>query len=175
MKMIIRNIFFICAMSICQALASDIPASDWGPTNCGAIMALSLPNSATQFKTNQPINVAICIKNVSEGILYLMDTKDTDDFTFVIISPSNKDVSPAAHPGNGLHLRNITRTVNPNDNMNYLIDLGEVCKFSEIGTYKVTAKRKVIPGCETTSNTLNILIVPGEWKSDSTNAPRIGF
>jgi len=175
MKTIFNVILFICILSGCRAFASDLVPGDWGPTNCGAIMALTLPDSAIQFKTNQPINVAICVKNVSAGILYMMHTKETDDFTFVIISPSNKNVSPAPHPDSGINFRNITQTVKPNDNMNYSIDLSVVCKFSEIGTYKVTAKRKVIAGCEIKSNTLNILIVPGDWKPELTNAPPFGF
>jgi hypothetical protein len=117
----------------------------------------------------------MCVKNVSNGIVYLEDTSEVRDFSFVVISPSNTDISPHHPEDDGFHYRDITRSLKPDGYINYAYTLSSICSFTQIGTYKVTARRKAIGGCEITSNELKIVVVPGEWKSDPADAPRKGF
>jgi len=176
MKRIIHIIFIVGAVSVWQqAFADDAKSTDWGVTNCGAQMSIKLEGSGNEVKTNQPVILAICITNVSDGVLNIADGNLAVDFSFVVISPLNKDISPKALPNNDLIFRNILVDIQPNGTMNYSFNLSSKCSFNEIGTYKVTAKRKVIGGCELVSNTLKVPVVPGEWKSETTNASPYGF
>jgi hypothetical protein len=166
---------FVGTMLFWRASAADPMPADWGPTNCGGIMSLALERPRYEIKTNQPVNLAMCVKNVSNGILYLEDTTEVRDFSFAVISPSNIDISPKHPDDNGLHFRNIIRSIKPGEHITYTYTLSSICSFTQIGTYKVTVKREAFDGCEFKSNELKIVVVPGEWKSDPADTPRKGF
>lgn len=175
MRKKIQIYLIIFAMSIWRAFANDIQITDDGVTNCGVKMSITLKENDKEIKTNQPVNLAICITNISDSVLYLLDMGITEDFSFIITSPSNKDISQKPLSGTLIVSRTVQQYVQPNGSVNYFLNLRSECDFNEIGTYKVTAKRKTIGGCELVSNTLKVTVVPGVWKSEVTNAPPAGL
>jgi len=138
-------------------------------------MSIAFATPGNEVKTNQPVNVTICITNISNSVLYLLDISVREDFSFVITSPLYNDASPKRPSGTRISSRTVQRYIQPNGSINYVFDLRSVCNFNEIGTYEVTAKRKVAAGYEIISNALKVTVVPGVWKSETTNAPPIGF
>jgi hypothetical protein len=175
MKATIHIILIIGIMSVWKVFADDTNTNNLGITNCGAQMSITLDKPNENIKTNQPVNLVICITNVSDGILYIVDRNEAIDFSFIVISPSSKDISPIAPPDNGLNLRNILRSIEPHGNMNYTFNLRSLCNLNEIGTYKVIARRRTLGNCEIVSNTLFVSVVQGEWKSEATNTPAFRF
>jgi hypothetical protein len=175
MRKIIQIVLIIGAMSIWRAFADDMQTNDWGVTNCGARMLIALKEINKEIKTNQPVNLVMCITNISDSVLYLLDISIAADFSFVITSPSNQDVSPKISSGDIYVSRTVQRYIAPNGSINYSFDLRSVCNFNEIGTYEVVAKRKLLGDCELVSNPLDIKVVPGVWKATTTNTPPAGF
>jgi hypothetical protein len=148
--------------------------NNWGATNCGAQMSIALEETNNEVKTNEPVNLTICIANVSDSGITILDILGVRDFSFVITSPSNKNMSSISPSEIEYSSRKVLCSIPPNGRVHYSFDLRSVCNFNEIGTYKVIVKRK-LANCELVSNQLFISVIPGVWKSKTTNAPNILF
>ena len=64
-------------------------------------------------------------------------------YSFVVISPSGKDISPdmkKVHPGDS----GADHRVAPNQTVEIEFNLSYFCKLDEVGTYKIIAEKKAM-------------------------------
>ena len=162
-----------------KAFSADNPAREWGAISNDVQISLRLKDSVDSIKTNEPCSLWISIRTVSTNkTLYIhrwLASRVDSSFMIEVISPSGKSVSPAAEPapsGSGL-----VYSVPPNQIYEYEFKLSDICKFNEVGTYTIVAKKCISfnekPVCWVTSNPLSLTVTPGEWKT--TNAPSSGY
>jgi len=80
----------------------------------------------------------------------------------VVISPSGRDVSPKkaqAMWGSLMFLR-----APPTNTMEFEFAFSELCKLEEVGSYKITALKRLEDGTTLTSNTLRLSVTPAKRK-----------
>ena len=132
-------------------------------------MSISLKNGGPEIETNQFVTLLVRFRNLStnETIrLYRYIFDDTGSHGGVscrVISPSGKDILPntdnTLHSGSGANY-----PVPPNRIYEFEFDLGNFCKFSEVGTYEIIATKTVIVGQNKMfpfiSNPLHVSVVP---------------
>ena len=160
------SLTFIAAI-VCKIFAADLTTNEWGSVACDAQISVQLRGSGEEIKTNQPIELAIRIKNVStnetlhvfQSLAVVVDSYV--NFSYVVISPSGKDISPKhAKVWNGGSAADYF--IAPGQSKEFGCNLGYVCKFEEIGTYEVFVKKRfsidVNDKCEITSSPLYIKI-----------------
>jgi hypothetical protein len=161
MKKTISLILTIGTITGSQVFADD--TNQIGTASCDAEISITLKEPAKEIKTNEPIIVVIQIKNTSTNEILLFRIKNVPtDFTWNIVSPSGKDLSPTNQfPAGG---SGSFPKLKPLELSGADYNLREVCSFNEVGTYKVFAKKEVFfilptrKKCEIISKPLDIVI-----------------
>jgi hypothetical protein len=148
--------------------AENVETNVWGNVINNIQIGIGTKDNNTQIKTNQSFNLGIRIKNLStnESFYFYLPAAaiEGDPISFVVTSPSGKDVSPIpprVELGSGANVN-----VPPNQIYTYVFNLSYLCKFDEIGTYKVTAKMNVSATQHKSdwaiSNPLYVTVVPDQ-------------
>ena len=136
---------FFCFLTIfvltLQAIADGSRTDNWGAVTNGAQMSIALKNGKRQIKAIQPVILAVCIRNVStNNDFYLFQSNGvlgSPDLTFVVISPSGKEVPPRLihEPDSGGFY-----TVRPGETLEFELNLSDLYRFDGAGTYKIKAE-----------------------------------
>jgi hypothetical protein len=165
-----KLVSFICLLTFFigfNALANSIEANEWGNAANNIQIGISMKANNAQIKTNQSFSVSVRIKNLSTNdffYFYLpLASTENDPISFIVTSPSGKDKSPIpplVEHGSGANVN-----VPPNQIYSFEFNLGYLCKFDEVGTYKIIAKMNVSPTQDKNrwaiSNPLSVTVVPG--------------
>jgi hypothetical protein len=157
-----------------KIFAGDTNLYEWGAIAFDAQLSIGINGGDTEVKSNQPVNLSIRLKNLSsnDNIQFLLPIAPAidSDFSFEITSPTGRDISPARN-----HLSGSASliTIKPHESVDYKFALTEIFRFTEVGTYKIVAKRLVRKDGQVVSNTLYLNVVPGEWKKPA--GSRFGF
>ena len=178
MKHTVPMIVLFVLINTCDAFPDDITTDTWGPITNDAQMAITPKYDGAGLKTNQPFGVIVRLRNLSTNETFysnrLIEPIVTAHFYFNVIAPSAKEILPIPNMTAAFgRIKNFI--VRPNDIYSFDFDLGVLCKFNELGTYKIIGKMRV--GRSTkgflfiTSNQLSLSVVPGQWKAAGTNAP----
>jgi hypothetical protein len=162
-------ILVFTVMAVRQVHADDMKTNMWGDATCNAQMSLELKDQNIEIKANQPVDLVIHIKNVSSNetfsvyqSLAIVDNSLVN-FSFGVTSPSGKDISPKPaeyyNGGSGGEYQ-----IAQGQTKEFDCNLSYLCKFNEMGTYKIIAKKRLWPDlnkqCEITSNPLYVTVVP---------------
>jgi hypothetical protein len=161
MKKIISLILMLEAITSSRAFADN---TNNAVSPCEAEISIRLKEPTKEIRTNEPVIMAIQIKNTStnEMLLFRIDNLPSD-FTWAVTSPSGKDLAPKPDL---LHeaISGSFPKLKPQESREADYDLSEVCNFNEVGTYKVVVKKEVfslLPDrkkCEIASNPLNVVV-----------------
>jgi hypothetical protein len=136
----------IAAVSIVfEAAGDERAAAAWGPVSNNVQMSISLDGGDRQPKTNEPFQLVVRLRNLSTTNVWAFKSgaPTSDPYGGVlclITSPSGRDVSPNK-PDNSDSGEFIN--VAPSGVETFVFKLGSICKFEEIGTYRITAKKLV--------------------------------
>jgi len=182
----------LALLAVCHALAGEYTANDWGPLTNNAQMAISItsPWSHTfqvgdtnngqmpfrvkgEVKAGEPFGLLVRIRNLStdETLSFYNLGQPIPDaevgVACIVISPSGKDVSPSTDSAiiSGSGGFTIAR---PNQTAEFEFPLSRLCKLDEIGTYKITARKRTVAYTKAqkafvlTSNTLFVSVVPSK-------------
>jgi hypothetical protein len=166
-------------------IAADTHADDWGPATNNAQMSIQLGGNKHSIASNQPVVLQMRFQNLStnETFFFIVarDTERDPSFSFLINSPSGKEISLDAKTNEPYFGSASDIYMGPNQIKELEFNLSLLCKFDESGTYEIIAKREIIitgvsskepsltsnsqpirfiTGCWLTSNPLNITIVP---------------
>ena len=149
-----------------QVFADTLQTNEWGAINNNIQMSVSLKSGVNEIKTNQAVLLVIRFKNVSTNEtfrIYQANAIEYDrGYSWVVISPSGNDISPnmekipASESGGFIRL-------SPNQIKELEFNFSHLCKFDEIGTYKIVAKKTLLSPenqkpVTVVSNPLNIVI-----------------
>jgi hypothetical protein len=144
-----------------------VPNNQWGPLTYNTQISIGLDDKTSVFKTNQVINLLVRVKNLSTnqqfGFIIGTPISYTVAATFIVTSPSGKDISPVMYNSNRIH--GLPIWVHPGQIDGFSFQLGEICQYHEIGTYKILIKmqrpspdrRKLY---DIVSNPLSVTIIP---------------
>jgi hypothetical protein len=180
MKINLFCVSTVAALCIGKAFAGGTNDIEWGMNTNGLQMSISAAGGTATIKTNQPFTLVVRIKSVSTGPIafgYEVPLETTESLSWLVVAPSGKDISPIRQPtirGSSVHLQ-----IDPNEIFQFEYSLSSICSFDEIGTYKIVATKNV--GTKpheprlVESNPLYLTVIPGEWKSEVTNAPPTRF
>jgi hypothetical protein len=157
-----KHLFFILAFTIMtswQALAEE-----WGTVTNNLQMSISLTSGENEIITNQPVVLLVRYKNIStnETITIYNDAAISRDatYSFVVTSPSGKDLSPnlpkSINGSGGIY------PLSPNQTQEFKVNLSQLCKFDELGIYRIIANKTIWSSKErkwftVTSNQLSIV------------------
>lgn len=190
MKTPIIKITLLCSilglLSVCPPFAGkifaglndqqkEVPTNEWGAVIYSTQISIGINSNEKEFKTNQVVRLLVRINNLStnegRGIYLERTFTFTRGLSFVVISPSGKDISPVFHETDRASGEYIW--VPPGKIDGFSFALGEICKTDEIGIYKIIlTMRQYTPDrekyFEIVSKPLEVKIVPGEWKSGRT-------
>jgi hypothetical protein len=164
-------VFFIIFASLWELdVLADVPeTNEWGSVIDNIQIGIGIEGNAGQIKTNQQVDLTIRIKNTSANrpFNFYRPAAILNGFPmyYEVISPSGKDISPAH--ANGFWGSGGIMNVPPNSVYNYEFNLGYLCRFNEVGTYKVVAKMNLTwttahTNSLPTSNRLYVTVVPGQ-------------
>ncbi|HLX69651.1 MAG TPA: hypothetical protein VKV04_08505 [Verrucomicrobiae bacterium] len=139
----------------------------WGPVDYSTQVSIGLKDAIHDFRTNQPIDLVVRIKNLStneEYSIYLQNSFIfTEGLSLEVLSPSGKDVSPVfqktSHGSGGVVW------IHPSQTDGFIFDLHEICKMDEFGIYQVSLNiQRRTPdhrkSFDVRSNRLKVKIVP---------------
>jgi hypothetical protein len=150
MKKILFCLLMFVVLSVWHIFADDTKTNDWGVATNGVQMSISLKNGDSEIKTNQFVTLLVRFRNLSTNAIYLYrfnfdDTELAGGVSCRVISPSGKDILPnrdnALAQGSGANF-----PVPPHQIYEFEFSLGNFCDFSEVGTYKITAKKTLMIG-----------------------------
>jgi hypothetical protein len=142
-------------------------ANDWGPSTNGIQMSIHLAGYKSDVKTNEPFALSVRYRNISTNeivsIYECVDMEGDDNYSFIVKSPSGKDISPAKkfYPGGS----GAVHVLRPGQTLEFGYELSDLCKFDETGTYIVIASFSQIdpvgpdPAFNVVSNPLQIKVV----------------
>ena len=126
------------------AKQKDVPTNEWGDVSYNTQLSVGLKSAEREYKTNQIVELLVRIRNLSTNEEYGVDVQRSfllnEDFLFVVISPSGKDVSPVFH-GSPRFSGSVV-WVHPNQIDGFGFALSEICKTDEVGTYQIIMKMK---------------------------------
>jgi hypothetical protein len=180
MKIYLFCFSMFLALSAVKVFADATNDLEWGAMTNNVQMSIGTINGTATIKTNQPFSLIVRMKNVSTnqitfGYRYPLET--TENLSWLVVSPSGKDVSPVRQPA--LRGSSVSRQIDPNEIFQFEYSLSSICSFHEIGTYKIVAiidvGTKPHEPRRVDSNPLYLAVMPGEWVSETTNAPPAGF
>jgi hypothetical protein len=166
-----REIFILAMWACCKAFASDPAGTEWGAVTNNARVGLVLKAESLTLRTNQPFTLTIRVQNLSSNqtlSIYRAGLVELDPLnTFQVLEPSGKDISPVppkVYGGSGVLVQ-----IPPGETTGYDFELRKLCKFNEVGVYKVVARREIWgqkdgSGFVAQSANLNLTFVPGRWE-----------
>jgi hypothetical protein len=165
MKSCWNLIVFLVLFGPWRILAQGVGTNEWGASANDIQLYIGLQQGQTPIKTNEPFHLAIRIENNSTNQFFYFYTRngmvDGDPIFFTIISPSGKDVSPVpplVDVGSGGNINLPPKGV-------YRFSKGYCpLQFSELGTYKISAKIKANDNDWADSNPLSVTVVPGHFQ-----------
>ncbi len=154
------------SLAVCQAFSEDVKAHPWGAMTNSVQMSISLRDDGKEVKIGQPLALMMRIKSLSTNetftLVLLNEIERDPGFSFIIVSPSGRDISPKPSIGSGSgHIGALA----PGQTVELKFDLASICRFDEVGTYKIIAKREVLAArrnrvFEVVSNPLGVPVVP---------------
>ncbi len=122
----------------------EIPTNEWGAISYNTQISIGLNSTNKEFTTNQAVEVLVRVRNHSTNEEYPIDIQRSfmfnEDFSFIITSPSGKDISPVFHMSS--RFSGGVVWVHPNQVDGFGFQLDEICKTDEVGTYKIILKMK---------------------------------
>jgi hypothetical protein len=128
-----------------QTFADDLKTNDWGAVTNNAQMSISLTGGGNEIKASEYVRLLIRFRNVSTNETFSINRPnsiETDPtFSFIVVSPSGKDVSPSSPKmfvGSGGSI-----PVDPNQTVELEFNLSNLCRFDEAGTYRIVAKKLI--------------------------------
>lgn len=169
MKKYLCFISLFAAMTVLRVFASDTKTNEWGVVTNGIQMSIDLKGNSEKVTTNEPVILLIRYRNVSTNetvTVYNLKAVALDaTYSFVVVSPSGKDISPSlpkSLAGSGVNY-----SVAPNQTKEFEISLSQLCKFDEPGTYTITTKKMVFSDPKkkwfmVVSNPLKVSVVAGK-------------
>ncbi len=137
----------------------------------------------SEIKVEQPFSMLVRLRNLSTNETFYIGCQgvipDEDrGLACVVISPSGRDVSPSMATNYDKPIllpgHSFGATAGPNETAKFefplsellggnLVPLSQLCKLEEIGTYKITARKRIdVKGGKAfvlTSNTLSVSVV----------------
>jgi hypothetical protein len=137
----------LVVISAPRILAEDIKTNAWGRINNHVQMLITLKNGENEIKTNQPIILLVRIRTDSTNEIFssqldaLVNTDQLLGLLCIVISPSGKDISPQKKSNSAGSGRLVI--VRKDQIAHFEFNLGSLCKFEEIGTYKIVAKKEL--------------------------------
>lgn len=145
MKILLFLTTFLAVSLSVPVFAGITGSGDWGSATNNIELRIGLDGGERQIKTNQSFQLLIHIRNTSTNspfyFLSPLAIFNGEPFTFEVISPSAKDIAPAPPKVERGSAEVIT--VRPNQDYKCNFNLGYLCKFNEVGTYKILAKMNV--------------------------------
>lgn len=130
-------------LAVWQAFADDVKTNEWGAITNNVQMSINLKGDRKEIKSNQPFRLLIFIRNVSTNEAFNVHYTYVNDYdlSFVVIAPSGKDISPI-FPKDRVFGSGAFIFVPPGQIKRFGFNLSFLCKFDEVGTYKIIAKQK---------------------------------
>lgn len=155
-------------LAIAGTCSKAADTNDWGPATNGLQMSIRLAGTNEEVRVSEPFSLSVRYRNVSTNeIISVFDyvyREDDDRYSFIVISPSGKDISPTIKPtldgSGGIHVLHAGQALDLG------FKLSELCKFDEAGIYTVTARFRDLElirthqAFEVVSNALKIEVVP---------------
>ncbi|HEU6447730.1 MAG TPA: hypothetical protein VFV23_04760 [Verrucomicrobiae bacterium] len=132
------SLLLIIGTAVCQRSFADTNAA----TFCDATISIKCKDLVKEFKTNEPINITIQIKNSSTNDLLFRINNLPSDFNWTIISPTGKDVSPKPDLRHDAISGSFPK-LKPQELWESICDLKDISTLDETGTYKVIIKKEV--------------------------------
>ena len=127
-----------------SAKQKEFATNDWGAIAGHTQISIVLKGSGRTFKTNQIVELLVRLRNLSAnedyGVFVARPLSGTEGLSFVIISPSGRNVSPTFRPsyrGSGGLVG-----VQPGQTDGFGFELGDICKTDEVGMYNILLKMK---------------------------------
>jgi hypothetical protein len=155
----------LTAVALWQSFAADPKANDWGLATNNLQMSITVED-VPSIKPGQPLNLLVHFKNVSTNEVFdiyeVNGTVFDSSYSFVVTSPSGKDISPdlakfqEASSGRGHKL-------DPGRILDLKFGLAKLLTLDDVGTYTIVAKKKVWSGTngtwfEVVSNILKVTV-----------------
>lgn len=148
--------------------ANETNTNEWGSITNNTQMSIKLDGNVAGLTKGQTLILSIRYKNISTNdtitIYEVNGTVDDSSYSFSIISPSGKDISPdmtkVSNPWSGA-----VRNVEPGHVIDIKYNLSKYCKLNEVGTYTIMASKTGIQSSnnpnsyKTISNQLNVMVV----------------
>jgi hypothetical protein len=139
-------LLMISLLSVWQADAEGTNTTEWGPLTNHIQMSVSLENGGREIKLNGTVILLVQFRNVSTNQIFQIVSMDTGRnydpfFSFDVVSPSGKNVSPAMESSPTGSFRFIRILSGHNVEMEY--ELSSRCRFNEVGKYRIVARRSV--------------------------------
>jgi hypothetical protein len=140
----VAHLFVLLWLTICQGRAAELSNNLWGPAINNVRMSIGVKTGDGAIKINDPVVLTIVLTNVSADVRLsrmfqtALDTEYEDGYSFLIVSPSGKQITARAPnqrgriPGNqdlAAHAPGYPLTLN----------LSKLCRFDEAGDYTITA------------------------------------
>jgi len=168
--------FTLIALTVWQTFGAELGLSDneknsatneWGPVNYYTQISIGINGAKTTFGTNEDVEMLVRVRNLSTNNDYGLYVQEpftfSDGFKFVVISPTGKDISPPFHKS--FRFTGGVVWVKTNQVDGFRVDLGQICKLNEVGSYKIVLKMKRWSpdrktAYEIDSNPLNIVVTP---------------
>jgi hypothetical protein len=146
MKKILYSIAILGMAAGPGASADGIGDNQWGPVTNNAQISLAVKGGQRIIKTTEPVKLLVRFRNLSTnetfGVFRTGEVEYDDTYSWVVISPSGKDISP--------DFRNIPTSDNghtvyipPGQTNGVELNLRNLCRFDEVGTYKIVAKKEI--------------------------------
>ena len=156
----------MCWLTHAQSWAAEPP--QWGPITNNLQMSIALADNRTNITVGEDFALTIRFRNLSTNkmitVYQVNGTIYDPTYSFEIISPSGRDVSPDTKklkPGDS----GVVLFLVPHQIVDIRFDLGQLCKLGETGTYNIVARKTLwSPTIRTTitvtSNPLSVRVVP---------------
>lgn len=144
-----------------ETLVPDLVTSKWGTPSNGVQMSIALDGGNRDIKLHEPFQLLVQFKNFGSSAvwsyIYLAaNSEPGNGLRCVVISPSGKDISPnrKIDGGSGFFVN-----VPSNGTDSFKFNLPSICKFDEVGTYKITAQKTIGQSNQWWTVTSNPLLV----------------
>jgi hypothetical protein len=132
---------------VVQAFGSDSPAGDWGTVTNNLQMCIKLGGDMNEAKVGQPLDLIIRIRNLSTNETYFWIEPHTEVqdalYKIIVTAPSGKNVSPTM-PYVPMAGSGATRSAEPGGTNVCDLNLENLFRFEEAGTYKISAQREIM-------------------------------